>query len=385
MPELEEVFRLATNKVRPDPQALERQLDRQRSALRKHRIAAYVAVAAVLVVLAVAAVAVFETATDNNTVPADDHTATPESLTFVTQLPGGADPQQAAVVDLTGRQTSELSGLPVDAYGASVSADGSIIAFVASPQELPYNQVGLLDPRSGEARFLSTPGMLVEKVAISPDGSEVAFSAFSDSSNTDIFVIGVDGNDLRQLTDDPATDEYAQWSPDGTTIVYDNGGTREETDVQFSATAEIWTVPSAGNEPPTELTQNHVPDSSPSFSPTGTQIAYFHDGAIWVMSTDGTNQHQLLPAGEGGFTPRWSPDGKKIAFTTYSDAYRPQVQFGEEFGSRPLVILRVVDVATRRVTTLGDIGMATDWNTPQWLDDGHILVVRVPVTKGGSA
>ena len=102
------------------------------------------------------------------------------------------------------------------------------------------------------------------------------------------------------------------------------------------------------------------------------------------MSPDGTDQHQLLPGGEGGFTPRWSPNGKKIAFTTYNDAYRPLVRFGESFQSRPLVILRVVDVATRRVTTLENVGMATDQNTPQWLDDGHILVIRAPV-RGGSA
>jgi Tol biopolymer transport system component len=382
MPEFKEVSRLATNKVRPDPNALGRQLDRQRSAARKDRIRAYVAVAAVLVVLAVAALAAFEVVTDSTTVPADNRTA-PESLTFVTQLPTGAVPQRAAVVDLKGRQTSELAGLPVDAYGASVSADGSTIAFVTSPQELPYNQIGLLDTRSGEARILSTPGMLVDTVAISADGSEVAFSAFSES-NTDIFVIGADGGDLRRLTYDLAADEYPQWSPDGTTIVYDNGGLQEESDVQFSPTAEIWTVRSAGGLPPTQLTDDHAADSSPSFSPTGTQIAYFHDGEIRVMSPDGTDQHQLVPGGEGGFTPRWSPNGKKVAFTTYSDAYRPLVRFGESLQSRPLVILRVVDVATRRVTTLENVGMATDQNTPQWLDDGHVLVIRVPV-RGGSA
>jgi dipeptidyl aminopeptidase/acylaminoacyl peptidase len=384
MPEFEEVFRSATNKVRPDPNALGRQFDRQRSAGRKDRIRAYVAVAAVIVVLAVAALAAFKVGTDNNTVPGDNHSAAPESLTFVTQLPVGATPQRATVVDLKGRQTSELTGLPVDAYGASVSANGSTIAFVTSPQELPYNQIGLLDTRSGEARILSMPDMLVDMVAISPDGSEVAFSAFS-GSDTDIFAIGVGGSDLRQLTDDPATDEFPQWSPDGTTIVYDNGGSNEQADVQFSPTAEIWTVPSAGGVPPTQLTHDRAADSSPSFSPTGTQIAYFHDnGEIRVMSADGTDQHQLVPGGEGGFTPRWSPSGKKIAFTTYTDAYRPMVRFGETFQSRPLVLLRVVDVATRRVTTLRNVGMATDLNTPQWLDDGHILVIRVPVHQGGS-
>ena len=34
---------------------------------------------------------------------------------------------------------------------------------------------------------------------------------------------------------------------------------------------------------------------------------------------------------------------------------------------------------TGRVTTTAQVGMATDSNTPQWVDTGHILVMRVPV------
>jgi Tol biopolymer transport system component len=378
MPEIDEVFRLATNKVEPAPHALERQHNKQRSAARKDRIRAYVAVAAVLAVLAVAAVAVFDSVSDGSDVPAVTPTITPAELTFVTDVPESAIRQTAVVVDLNGHVASKLSGLPVDAYGASVSANGSAIAFVTAPQELDYNQIGLLDTATGQAHILPTLGNFVETVAVSPDGSHIAFSGFADF-NTDIFVIGSDGTGLRRLTDDPAADQYPQWSPDGKTIVYDNAGARQEQDAQFSSTAEIWTVRSDGSAPPTQLTDNHVPDSSPSFSPTGQQVAYFHDGEIWLMSADGSDQHPLLDGDAGGFTPRWSPDGRRIAFTTYSDAYAPEVQMGDQFVPRPLVILRVVDVASGRVTTFSDAGMATDQNTPQWTDNAHILIIRVPV------
>ncbi|MDP9184343.1 MAG: hypothetical protein M3O29_01580, partial [Actinomycetota bacterium] len=165
--------------------------------------------------------------------------------------------------------------------------------------------------------------------------------------------------------------------------VYDNAGKQEEQDTQFSSTAEIWTVPEDGSGPPTQLTRNSGPDSSPSFSPNGKQIAYFHEGAIWIMAPDGSDQQQLLPGSRGGFTPRWSPDGKHIAFTRFSDEYHPLTQLGQDFQQRALVILSVVDVATGRVATLPKIGMATDWNTPQWVDPGHIFVMRVPVHSPG--
>ena len=70
-------------------------------------------------------------------------------------------------------------------------------------------------------------------------------------------MVGVDGTGLRRLTTDPATDQYPQWSPDGTTIVYDNAGARENSeDPQFSKTAEIFTVPAATGGAPTRLTHN---------------------------------------------------------------------------------------------------------------------------------
>jgi hypothetical protein len=38
-----------------------------------------------------------------------------------------------------------------------------------------------------------------------------------------------------------------------------------------------------------------------------------------------------------------------------------------------------VNVRTGEITKLPTVGMATDTNTPQWIDDAHLLVLRVPV------
>jgi Tol biopolymer transport system component len=376
MPEVEEVFRLATNKVKPDPNALDRQQRRQRSVARSSRIRAYVAVAAVIVALAVGAYLVLG-AVNNESISVDDGSGTLGQLTFITTLPAYVVEQSPAIVDLQGQQTSTVPGLPPDAFAPSLSSDGSTIAFVAAPSELQYNQIGIMDIGS-PPRILSTPGVIVNKVALSPDGSTIAFEGVV-GADTDIYTVGVDGAELRKLTNDPATDEFPQWSPDGMTIVYDNAGDHEEQDPQFSSTAEVWSVPADGSGRPTQLTRNGVPDSSPSFSPNGEQICYFHEGAIWIMASDGSDQQQLLPGSKGGFTPRWSPDGKHIAFTRFSDEYRPLTQLGQDYQNAPLVILSVVDVSTGRVTTLRKIGMATDWNIPQWVDVDHMFVMRIPV------
>ena len=382
MPEVEEVFRLATNKVKPNPNALERQQRRQRSVARSSRIRAYVAVAAVIVASAVAAFVVAGAVHNNEPIPGDNGNGTSSAPRFVTTLPAGAIEQELEVVDLQGRTTSKVAGMPVDAYAPSLSADGSTIAFVAAPADLGYDQIGAMGADGNDPHVIPTPHLVVGTVAVSPDGSELAFEAIGDG-NADIYLIGADGSGLQKLTDDPATDQFPQWSPDGKTIVYDNAGNNEDADPQYSTGAEIWTVPADGSGPPTRLTANHVADSSPSFSPDGSQIAFFHNGQLWTMSATGSNERWLAWEGDGGWTPRWSPDGKRIAFTYYSPTYRPTVQLGQTYSDLPLVVLAVVEVDTRHVTKLTNVGMATDLTTPQWVDNGHILALRVP-TKNPS-
>ena len=375
MPEMQEVFRLATNKVKPDPNALERQHRRQRSNARQSRRRAYLAVAAVIAVLAVGAFAIMNVASDTNEIAVNSGSPGPTSLTFLTELPPGADAQTPAIVDLRGRQTGEIAGLSVDAFGPSVSADGSTIAFVAAPNEA-YNQIAIVGADGSDPRFVSTPHIIVGTVAISPDATRVAFEGLA-SGKADIYVVGVDGSGLQQLTADPGTDQYPQWSPDGTTIVYDNAGAREQgDDPQFSKTAEIFTVPADGGTP-TQLTHNHWYDAAASYSPDGNTIVDQSLQGFSMMDADGGNERVFVRI--GGFTPRWSPDGNTIAFSYYKNVTPPpMVQLGEEYSERPLVIVALADVKSRDVTRLTKVGMASDLNTPQWLDDGHLLIMRVP-------
>jgi Tol biopolymer transport system component len=379
MPEVEEVFRLATNKVKPDPNALERQQRRQRSAARSSRVRVYLAVAAVIAAVAAGAVVVLEAAQSNEKTSVDngDGSGTPGQLTFAEALPAGAIEQELDIVDLQGRTTSTVPGLPLDGFAPSVSADGSTIAFVAVPNEMAYNQIGIMNADGSDPHFVPTPGVVVSTVAVSPDGSRIAFEGLA-SGNGDIYVVRSDGSGLRQLTDDPATDQFPQWSPDGTTIVYDNAGAREEADAQYSPTAEIWTTAADGSGSQTRLTTNDVADSSPAFSSDGTRIAFYRNGSLWTMSATGSNQRWLAWDGAGGWTPRWSPDGTRIAFTYYRSNYRPIVQLGQDYSDMPLVVLALVEVDSGRVARLTNVAMATDLTTPQWMDSGHILALRVP-------
>jgi Tol biopolymer transport system component len=154
-----------------------------------------------------------------------------------------------------------------------------------------------------------------------------------------------------------------------------NAGTNEVEDLQFSESAEIWTVPAAGGTP-TRLTTMQGPDGYPDYSPDGRTIVFSRWGTdVWLMDADGSDPHRIRK--KGGFTPRFSPDGSLVAFTTFDDSVQPTVDLGGTISSVPLVTVQTLDIGSGEVTPVGDTGMATDFNVPVWWSNELLLIRRV--------
>ena len=73
----------------------------------------------------------------------------------------------------------------------------------------------------------------------------------------------------------------------------------------------------------TQLTAGNYWALYATFSPDGKQVAFGHDpeaslqsAQLWVMKSDGNNQHLLL--GRNAYGMSWSPNGERIAFESYS-------------------------------------------------------------------
>ncbi|AGM05836.1 VWA domain-containing protein [Amycolatopsis keratiniphila] len=147
--------------------------------------------------------------------------------------------------------------------------------------------------------------------ALSPDGSSVAFVSERTGSK-DIFVIGVDGRGLRQVTSGPAADDSPSWSPDGGRLVF--SGTGED------PAGDLYTVPSRGGAP-TRLTADPGADTQPAWAPTGARIAFTTTrfdpaGDVVVMADTGGAVTRAVPEPGDSSEPAWSPDGTRLAFTT---------------------------------------------------------------------
>ncbi len=99
-------------------------------------------------------------------------------------------------------------------------------------------------------------------------------------------------------------------SPDGDRVVY---VVRTLDAAEDRNVDQLWTVPTSGGSP-RQLTSGKA-DSSPAWSPDGTQIAFLREGQVHVLQADGGEPEKVtdLPLGAGA--PSWSPDGARLAFS----------------------------------------------------------------------
>lgn len=82
-------------------------------------------------------------------------------------------------------------------------------------------EIWRVNPQTGvEEVVLSRSGQSFTSPKLSPDGKWLLCTGSSTGDNTDIYVIGTDGNNLTQLTYHPGNDISAVWAPDGKSIYF---------------------------------------------------------------------------------------------------------------------------------------------------------------------
>jgi dipeptidyl aminopeptidase/acylaminoacyl peptidase len=158
-----------------------------------------------------------------------------------------------------------------------------------------------------------------------------------------------------------------QISPDGKQVAFTRVVINESKD---DYEASLWLVPADGSAAPRVLTSG-TRDSSPRWSPDGKAIAFVRspekDGKpqppqIFLLALDGGEARAVTDLARGAGAPLWSPDGKRIAF---SSTMRPD---DTATPAPPKSDVRVITSAVYRANGGG-------WNDPD--RQSHIWVTEV--------
>jgi tricorn protease len=104
--------------------------------------------------------------------------------------------------------------------------------------------------------------------------------------------------------------------------------TLNKTQIAFAYAGEIWSVPRSGGAA-TRLTAGPGLKSNPKFSPDGKWIAFSSnaDGNVnvYVIPADGGQQRQLTFSSGPDIVQGWTPDGKQVLFSSPRYAFAHQV------------------------------------------------------------
>jgi len=236
----------------------------------------------------------------------------------------------------------------------------------------------------------------------SPDGKQLRFTAVAAEGRIAIWELPANGGDPHRMLPEWKEKEYqtGSWTPDGKYYIfnvfgpgrYDLWAVREKGDwfhrvdrrpVQLTSgpmslqgiqpSADGKKIFVVGNQMRVELDRYDAKSgqflpylggasiSDVSFSPDGQSVAYvtYADSKLWRSHVDGTQKLQLtstVPVYAG--SPRWSPDGKQIAF------------IGLDSANKVHLYVIPADGGTPRALPVVQLGASP----PSWLPDGKSIL-----------
>jgi TolB protein len=194
----------------------------------------------------------------------------------------------------------------------------------------------------------------------SPDASRIAFTCYAQpGSNSSVLtaqicVYSTLTNHLISWPRFRGTNSSPSWSPDGTQIMFMSS---------MLGNPELFITDASGLRPK-RLTYSNGANTSPSWNPkTGQQVAFVSDRGgipqLYTMNSDGSSQAKVdLPDMGYVIDPAWSPNGQLLAFSWR----RPNGNYD----------LYVMEIVTRQLVELTrDVGRN---ERPSWAPDGRHLV-----------
>ena len=220
---------------------------------------------------------------------------------------------------------------------------------------------------------------------LSPDGKTLAFG-----SGNNVWTVPVPGKVDPGLAGEPTKLEGASnvlgegltWSGNGRFIAFSRVYTRDlrggSTRIKFNPDgAYIDIIPSSGGEPkripvPQWVDNKGDTQRQLSLSPDGRLVAFDSGGQIYVAEISSGDIRQVTK--DGGISPSFSPDGKKIAYLT-------PVAWQENPPTRLNEVWVISSNGNNPVKVSGDLNENLSSKGPTWSPDGRMIAFGRIITK----
>ena len=195
-------------------------------------------------------------------------------------------------------------------------------------------------PDGSDLRQLTSNGAYNAEATLSWDGKRMIFTSTMDG-DIELYTMNTDGTGLRRLTNRVGYDGGAWFSPDGTRIVW--RAAYPETAADSSdyltllhqhmvrpAKVEVW-VANADGTNPRQVTHLGGANFAPVFTPDGKKIIFSsnyespHSGAfdLYLINPDGTGLEKVTTHPDFDSFPMFSYDGKQLVWASNRNGKRP--------------------------------------------------------------
>ncbi len=226
-------------------------------------------------------------------------------------------------------------------------------------------------------------------VTFTKEATEFAINADEDAAvvtvQGELFLVKLpDGGKATRLTDSPAFDHAASFSPDGKSIIFlsDRSG-REEIHLLEPDDVEHSELTKAHKFKVKRLTNASEGELDPRFSPKGDLIAFLRGGKLWTMKPDGSDQ-KVIVSDTRVVDYDWSPDGKMLVYARMDGSFASELFIVPTDGSTPPKNI------TRYATWNGDVSWSRSGGKIGFISQRrglyapYVLSLQKPGMPGGA-